>query len=195
MWCEEEQNSEFKSVQSRWKEFLKEFFSKPSVKTALEKDDFDSVFLLFFRYCKLKHTNPLIITGKFYNFLIHPCNIEVWKYLTYVPSYIFNRSEFTNLKIVLPDTIYQIQEEAFCFSNIKQFVGGNNLEIIEEEAFKGCSELTTVDLRNTKVKSLPNFCFNNCINLSILAVPKNCKIDEKELSNHSSGGNLIIKYE
>ena len=84
-------------------------------------------------------------------------------------------------KVIIPKSVTEIGEYAFIgCTNLKEicfvsdedddytadgFVSASELKLIRKYAFKGCSSLETLDLRNCKVISIAHEAFANCVNL------------------------------
>ncbi|MCH5148258.1 MAG: leucine-rich repeat protein [Clostridiales bacterium] len=84
-------------------------------------------------------------------------------------------------KVIIPKSVTEIGEYAFIgCTNLKEvcfvsdadddytadgFVSASGLKLIRKYAFKGCSSLETLDLRNCKVISIAHEAFANCVNL------------------------------
>ncbi len=76
------------------------------------------------------------------------------------------------IDVVLPDTITSIGDLAFVVLPIKSIHFSKNLEYIGSRAFERCSELTEVDLSDTKLSGMGGSSFNSCEKLSKVLLPE-----------------------
>ena len=71
-------------------------------------------------------------------------------------------SGYDNLKTVtLPDSITKIGERAFSYSGLKEISFSENIETIENEAFRNCNQLTNVCLPS-KLNAVNDYTFEDC---------------------------------
>lgn len=67
--------------------------------------------------------------------------------------------------VVIPDTVYNIGNNAFAYSSVKEIVGGKYLETIGDGAFLECGDLENFFFSST-IFSIGDKAFKNCENLS-----------------------------
>jgi hypothetical protein len=100
-----------------------------------------------------------------------------------IDSFAFDRNP--NLtEVLIPDSVTQIKKNAFgeCRS-LERIVFGKNITVIGQECFFNCRGLSSVDLGETKVKTLSKNVFGGCHKLKEIRFPKNLKkIEESALS-------------
>ena len=82
----------------------------------------------------------------------------------------FERSGIESIE--LPASLTKICARAFSESKLKEFVGGANLEEIEDGAFLDCEELTRVDISATKVEILNQELFAATYKLQEILFPE-----------------------
>ncbi len=88
----------------------------------------------------------------------------------WLPQGIFYRSGIKS--VTLPTNITAIGVEAFAESKLETFTANANIEDIYQGAFKGCKELTSVDLSESKVEYLREEIFRYDSKLAELKLPE-----------------------
>lgn len=93
-----------------------------------------------------------------------------------IPMAVCNRNMIDNSvlkKVVIPDSVIKIDRSAFAdCTSIEEFVSSENLEVIGEEAFKGCIWLTNADNLIKNVKDIRESAFEGCSNLESMILPE-----------------------
>ncbi len=109
--------------------------------------------------------------------------IQIPEGVKIIDSFAFDRNP--NLtEVLIPDSVTQIKKNAFgeCRS-LERIVFGKNITVIGQECFFNCRGLSSVDLGETKVKTLSKNVFGGCHKLKEIRFPKNLKkIEESALS-------------
>ncbi len=98
-------------------------------------------------------------------------------------------------KVTLPSTVTAIGSYAFydC-SGLETVLLPANLTTIETNAFAFCEKLTSIDLRNTQVKTIGNGAFAECTNLGTVLLPESLnKIDVQIFYNCNSLKNIYFQ--
>lgn len=87
-------------------------------------------------------------------------------------------------EVFLPDSVTQIKKCAFSEDrNLSKIVFGKNITVIGQNCFNNCRSLMSVDLGETKVKTLSKGAFGGCHKLKDIRFPKMLKkIEESALS-------------
>jgi hypothetical protein len=86
-------------------------------------------------------------------------------------SLIYNEELADVVKIVLPETVTHIGEQAFFMAdNLREIILPNSLEYIDDGAFYGCSSLRELDIPD-KNDDLPYYMCNGCTNLTKIYIP------------------------
>ena len=104
--------------------------------------------------------------GVLTDFLLYN-NIDIFDYLSEIPTYCFYCSLIENLEI--PSTVVAIQDRAFKASAIKHIIIPGSVEVIGERAFFN-SELQQVEIR-PGVKMIDDYAFALCKNLNYISIP------------------------
>lgn len=79
-------------------------------------------------------------------------------------------------KVVMPDTVTKIEGKPFYGGmSVEEIVFSKNLSSIASYAFAGCKSLKSVDLSETKLKTIRKNCFLDCYNLETVKLPKKLK--------------------
>lgn len=85
-------------------------------------------------------------------------------------------NNYTLKKVVMPDTVTAIKDAAFQWcSDLEEIVFSKKLTTIGPFAFSTNKALRSVDLSNTKVKSIRKKCFIACENLETIKLPETVK--------------------
>ena len=85
-------------------------------------------------------------------------------------------NNYTLKKVIMPDTVTAIKDAAFQWcSDLEEIVFSKKLTTIGPFAFSTNKALRSVDLSNTKVKSIRKKCFIACENLEIIKLPETVK--------------------
>lgn len=114
----------------------------------------------------VKYANPMIQKAKILE-NIQGCVVET------IESRAFYFCEKLK-EIVIPDSIKNIKNQAFCGCKKLNHINSNNslnVEIVGFYVFKGCSNLKQVKFNNLKL--LGKGCFENCLSLDNVVFPKN----------------------
>ncbi len=83
-------------------------------------------------------------------------------------------------KVVMPDTVTKIEGKPFYGGmRVEEIVFSKNLSSIASFAFAGCKSLKSVDLSETKLKTIRKKCFLDCYNLETVKLPKKLKSIEE----------------
>lgn len=69
-----------------------------------------------------------------------------------------------SVDVVIPNSVYKIEKEAFWDSNIESCIITNNVTIIGDDAFGLCNNLKNVTISNS-VKEIGRYCFGSCSHL------------------------------
>lgn len=101
---------------------------------------------------------PEIITHEGYSFKVTEIRRDAFKDCSELKS------------IVIPNTVTEIDFDAFSGSSLESIVIGNSVECIRAGAFKGCTELRTIEIPNS-VRYIGNKAFANCKKLSSITLP------------------------
>ena len=89
---------------------------------------------------------------------------------TIIPEKAFQN--VTTLKtIVLPNTLTTINKNAFDGSGIESLELPSSFKTIGANAFQNCKSLTSVDMSNTGVTTIPTYAFYNCTKLKTVTLP------------------------
>ena len=79
-------------------------------------------------------------------------------------------------KVIMPDSITAIKDRAFGFCNkLEEVVFSKKNTTIGPSAFLADKALRSIDLSNTKVKSIRKGCFKGCENLEAIKLPETVK--------------------
>ena len=90
--------------------------------------------------------------------------------MTKIPADLFNGCPgFTT--ITIPDTVTEIGEAAFAYTNLTSIVIPDTVTDIENNAFSNCKQLSSVQLSNSLV-SLGHDVFLSCTSLTSIRIPK-----------------------
>lgn len=89
---------------------------------------------------------------------------------TEVPKNFFGGSELE--RGVIPEGITSIGKNAFNLTEVKTLIAPSSLEKLEEKAFGGMYRLEQIDLSQSKIKLIPNFCFSGDDKLTYIKLPK-----------------------
>ena len=90
--------------------------------------------------------------------------------MTKIPTDLFNGCPgFTT--ITIPDTVTEIGEAAFAYTNLTSIVIPDTVTDIENNAFSNCKQLSSVQLSNSLV-SLGHDVFLSCTSLTSIRIPK-----------------------
>ena len=102
----------------------------------------------------------------------------------------FSRN-YTIKKVIMPDSITSIKDGAFrdC-GNLEEVVISKKLTSLAPFAFAVDSALKTIDLSNTKMKTIRKKCFISCNNLESIQLPNTLKTIEDDAFN----GTAISEY-
>lgn len=101
--------------------------------------------------------------------------------LTVIPDEAFDRC--SSLRTVnFPDTLKEIRSDAFCGTDLTEFIAPDSLTNVWSYAFKDCAALSAVELKN--VRSVGDGAFGNCTAL------RSIRLSDKmtELSDHIFDG-------
>ena len=97
-------------------------------------------------------------------------NVELESGMTKIPNDLFKGcSGFTT--ITIPDTVTEIGEAAFAYTNLTSIVIPDTVTDIENNAFSNCKQLSSVQLSNSLV-SLGHDVFLSCTSLTSIRIPK-----------------------
>ena len=97
-------------------------------------------------------------------------NVELESGMTKIPTDLFNGCPgFTT--ITIPDTVTEIGEAAFAYTNLTSIVIPDTVTDIENNAFSNCKQLSSVQLSNSLV-SLGHDVFLSCTSLTSIRIPK-----------------------
>ena len=78
--------------------------------------------------------------------------------------------------IEIPDTLVEIQADAFCFCDSLTYMQLNNVRIIGDNAFSYCDSLKEVDFGyNAQLEKLGDAVFKKCIGLNDITLPASLK--------------------
>lgn len=92
-------------------------------------------------------------------------------------------AEFVNVKT--------IQENAFMNCNVTKLTLPKDIETIGQGAFQGCDGLTEIDFgQNTKLTTIPRFCFYQCQSLSKVILPASIT----KIEQYAFGGTRNIQH-
>lgn len=89
---------------------------------------------------------------------------------TEIPKGFFGASDLE--RGVIPEGIISIGKNAFSLTEVRTLIVPSSLEKLEERAFGGMYRLEQVDLSQSKIKLIPNFCFSGDEELTFIKLPK-----------------------
>lgn len=90
-------------------------------------------------------------------------------------------------KVIMPDTVTAVKDAAFQYCvNLEEIVFSKKLTTIGPFAFSTNKALKSVDLSNTKVKSIRKKCFIACENMESIQLPDTLKSIEDEAFTRTS---------
>ncbi len=75
-------------------------------------------------------------------------------------------------KVIIPDTVTEIGNSAFEFTNITEITIPDSVTFIDEHAFKNCSNLTTVNMSGGKNTVIGKGAFSRCYGLKEIIIPE-----------------------
>lgn len=158
---------------------IKEYESK-GMKVASVEDDLKFDFNDSYKTCELKEVNKV----SNFDVVVIPEEVEGYK-VTSIGMWAFgadddlygNKREdsvsSTVKEVVMPDTIIDIDEQAFQFcENLQKVILGKNIEHIDEDAFLGCTALEELNLSETKLVHFKDGVFDKCTSLKKVVLPK-----------------------
>ena len=115
-----------------------------------------------------------------------PDNVKV------IGDYVFKGNENIK-KVIVPDSVTQIKKMAFYYCvELREVVLGKNISSIGAECFCECKSLTSINLDNTKMKTLNNDCFKYCSSLKSIDLGKSKITAIKKYAFYDSGLEEII---
>lgn len=143
---------------------LKDFVSKPRVKTAFESSNFSDLYKYSKRPDSEIHPGQLTI-------LLNSLNINPLNYLDYIPDGFLSNSSIKSMNI--PNDIKSIGDLAFwkCVS-LTTVTIGSSVVSIGKYAFEGCSSLTSITIPDSVI-DIGNFAFWKCTGLAVINIGKN----------------------
>ncbi|MBE6825051.1 MAG: hypothetical protein E7513_06865 [Ruminococcaceae bacterium] len=95
--------------------------------------------------------------------------------------------------IILPDSIIELRERSFKNCSASTIMLGDDVEVIGNEAFKDCSQLSDIILP-TKLKSIGENAFSNCSSVCSLTISKNVQtVGAKAFENCTSLENIYFE--
>ena len=89
---------------------------------------------------------------------------------TEIPKGFFRSSDLE--RGVIPEGITSIGRNAFSLTEVETLIAPSSLEKLEEKAFGDMYKLEQIDLSQSKIKLIPNFCFSNDDKLTFIKLPK-----------------------
>lgn len=89
---------------------------------------------------------------------------------TEIPGGFFGGSDLE--RGLIPEGITNIGKGAFSLTEIKVLITPSSLEKLEEKALGDMYRLEQVDLSQSKIKLIPNFCFSSDDKLTFIRLPK-----------------------
>ena len=97
-------------------------------------------------------------------------------------------------KVIFPDSVTQVKKCAFSFcSELEEVVLGKNVSSFGTACFYNCDKLTTVNLSDTKVKTLPKETFAGCTKLEALDLGAAKIVAIKDAAfRHSGLKNIVL---
>lgn len=101
---------------------------------------------------------------------------------------------FNIKKIVMPDTVTKIEGKPLCYGGlcVEEIIFSKNLSSMASFAFAGCKSLKSVDLSNTKLKTIRKKCFLDCENLEVVKLPQKLKAIEEYAFARISAKEIIF---
>lgn len=108
------------------------------------------------------------LRGDISEFLVYH-DFDIFKYLTYIPSYCFDVAMINHVKI--PNTITRIEDNAFSLSWLEMIEIPSSVKTIGKYAFKGCEDLKKVVIHEG-VTELGKMVFKGCDSLDYIEIPK-----------------------
>lgn len=113
--------------------------------------------------------------------------------VTYIGQDAFRSSNLSGA-LILPDDVVTIGKNAFYSTNIGSVSFGNKLEILDYQAFSGCSSLSSELRLPNSLKTISGYVFNNCNFSGRLILPDNLEsIGQYAFSSAGQfSGDLII---
>lgn len=94
-------------------------------------------------------------------------------------------------QIELPENLHTIKDAAFSSSALETCNWPDKLEILGQSAFAG-TNLTAVDLSNTRIRSIPGWCFSFCEELAWIALPESLVVIESDAFLKCTGLKTVV---
>lgn len=95
--------------------------------------------------------------------LVDWCTIDNDSAFWYPYDLYINNTEIKN--VTIPNTVFELKQDAFGYSNITSVYIPDNVKMVGESAFSGCKLLTEVTISDN-VKSIGKYAFYNCTSLN-----------------------------
>ena len=96
-------------------------------------------------------------------------------------------------KVIMPDTVTKIEGKPFYGGmSVEEIVFSKNLSSIASFAFAGVKSLRSVDLSETKLKTIRKKCFLDCENLETVKLPKKLKSIEEYAFSQIAAKEMIF---
>ena len=97
-------------------------------------------------------------------------NVEFEQGITRIPDHLFHKCSGLTT-VTIPDTVTEIGEAAFAYTNLTSIVIPDTVTDIGNYAFSGCTELKDVTLPNIR-KNIVAGMFENCTSLEKIVLPE-----------------------
>jgi hypothetical protein len=122
------------------------------------------------------------LVPQFTDFCYNVLNLDVLKYMNYIPKYFLGDSDITDFTI--PNTITSIGEGAFYDCNSLKNIGiPNSVKSIGSYVFYDCSSLTNIEIPNS-VTNIDKGAFKGCSSLKTIQIPDGVASISEEAFSH-----------